>query len=610
MTYHKTDSLTRSALHAAYRRGDTCPEEVIDALLATSDEVERDASWIYRLSRVELAPYLAALARHSPDDLPLYGLPFAIKDNIDLAGVPTTAGCSAYAYTPERHAYVVERLIAAGAIPMGKTNLDQFATGLVGERAMAEYGTPGNAFDADYIPGGSSSGSAVVTAAGQVSFALGTDTAGSGRVPAAFNNLFGVKPSLGLLSSAGVVPACKSLDTISLFALTADDANTIFSVAADYDVDCAQARSHGFEAAGQRYGQIAPGFVFGVPPRSQWQTETAYTRAMERAVATLETAGGQAITIDCQPMLDAAALLYGGPWLAERYHAVGSLLEREPDVFHPVTRKIIQGGAKPSAVEAFDAMYRLAECKHLADQALATVDFVVAPTTVCHPTKAEVSAEPVTLNTRLGRWTNFMNLLDYSALAVPVTFSDTGMPAGVTLFGAAFEDLRLLSAARVLDDACGLPLGATGRPHEPLPGLTPARHGSLDIVVCGAHLSGLALNYQLVARGGVCIHAGRTASGYRLKAMTADQPPRPALVRDAEGAAIAIEVWRLPMAHVGSFLADIPAPLGLGKVELADGQWHTGFICEAGAALDRHDVVDITDFGGWAAWQAAGAPTN
>ncbi|WP_348761226.1 allophanate hydrolase [uncultured Salinisphaera sp.] len=604
-----THNLTRRALHAAYRNGTTTPDDVIEALVGAAERAPDDSAWIYRLSRDELAPYLAALAGYSPDDLPLYGLPFAIKDNIDLAGVPTTAGCPDYAYTPERHAFVVAALIAAGAIPLGKTNLDQFATGLVGERALAVYGTPDNAFDADYIPGGSSSGSAVVTAAGQVCFALGTDTAGSGRVPAAFNNLFGVKPSLGLLSTSGVVPACKSLDTISLFALTADDANAVFKVAAGYDESCAQARAHDFRAAGQRYGQMAPGFSFGVPPRVQWQTDTAYTAAMDQAISVLAAAGGQPVEVDCQPMLEAAKLLYGGPWLAERYHAMGALLSERPAAFHPVTRDIIQGGARPSAVDTFDAMYRLAECKRQADRALAAVDFMLAPTTVCHPTKAEVAAEPVAVNTRLGTWTNFMNLLDYSALAVPVVLAASGRPAGVTLFASAFEDLWLQSAARLIEAACDLPLGATGQPREPAAALAPARNATLDIVVCGAHLDGLALNHQLVERDGVCVEAGHTAAAYRLLAMTADEPPRPALIRsDADGAAIAVERWRLPAAYVGSFLAAIPAPLGLGQVELDDGQCYTGFICSAGTPLDRPDVVDITDFGGWAAWQAAGAP--
>ncbi|MGB7755193.1 MAG: allophanate hydrolase [Salinisphaera sp.] len=597
--------LTRSGLHAAYRSGELTPQALIDRLLAAAETRGADPTWIRRLSKDEIAPYIEALAGHSPDDKPLYGLPFAIKDNIDLAGIPTTVGCPEFAYTPEASAFVVEQLVAAGAIPLGKTNLDQFATGLVGERALDCYGTPGNAFDADYVPGGSSSGSAVATAAGQVCFALGTDTAGSGRVPAAFNNLFGVKPTVGLLSNRGVVPACKTLDTLSLFTLTADDAHAVLAVAARYDDCCAGARRHDFGVAGQRYGQPPAVFVFGVPPRAQWQTDAAYTQAMEAAIARLEALDGQAVTIDCQPMLDAAALLYGGPWVAERYHAVRTLIETRPEALHPITHDIIAGGATPSAVETFDAMYRLAECKRRADQAIADVDLMLAPTTVCHPTKAEVAAEPIALNSRLGTWTNFMNLLDYSALAVPVAIGGEGLPAGVTLFGPAFDDLALLSYGRALEAATDLPLGATGRTRPPLEALPAAGNGTLDILVCGAHLDGLALNFQLVGRQGELVETGHTVAAYRLHALTAAQPPRPALVRDeADGAPIAIEIWRLPVAHVGGFLAGIPAPLGLGKVELADGRWVTGFICAAGALETIEERIDITTFGGWRAWLA------
>lgn len=600
-----TIDLTRSSLHAAYRSGDLTPQALIDRLLADAEARGADPTWIRRLSKDEIAPYIKALAGHSPGDKPLYGLPFALKDNIDLAGIPTTAGCPEFSYTPDTSAFVVEQLIEAGAIPLGKTNLDQFATGLVGERALDCYGAPANAFDADYVPGGSSSGSAVATAAGQVCFALGTDTAGSGRVPAAFNNLFGVKPTVGLLSNRGVVPACKTIDTISLFALTADDANEVLAVAARYDDRCAGARRHDFSIAGQRYGQPPAAFVFGVPPRAQWQTDATYTEAMETAIAEFEALGGQARTVDCQPLLEAAALLYGGPWVAERYHAVRELIETRPEALHPITHDIIAGGTGPSAVDTFDAMYRLAECKRRADQAIAGVDLMVAPTTVCHPTKAEVAAEPIAINSRLGTWTNFMNLLDYSALAVPVMIGSQGLPAGVTLFGPAFDDLALLGYGRALEAATDLPLGATGQPRTQLDALPPAANGTLDILVCGAHLDGLALNFQLVERQGKRVETGQTAAAYRFHALTADHPPRPALVRDeAEGAVIAIEIWRLPMAHVGSFLAGIPAPLGLGKVELSDGRWVSGFICAAGALETIEDRVDITAFGGWRAWLA------
>ncbi|RDB43855.1 allophanate hydrolase [Halomonas sp. DQ26W] len=600
-----TPRLDIDSLHTAYRSGELTPSALIDRLLAEATEHGGDPAWITRLGREQLTPYLERLEGHSPDSLPLYGVPFALKDNIDLAGVPTTAGCPSFAYTPSKSAFVVQRLIDAGAIPLGKTNLDQFATGLVGERALEVYGAPGNAFDADYIPGGSSSGSAVVTATGQVSFALGTDTAGSGRVPACFNNLFGLKPSLGLLSTRGVVPACATLDTISLFALGADDAHAVFQVACAYDAECAWSRRHDFAIHGQRYGQAPSRFRFGVPPQSQWHTDAAYSAGMRAAIAQLEALGGEKVELDCSPLLAAARLLYEGPWVAERYHAIRELLKRDPDAVHPVTRRITEGGATPLAVDAFEARYQLAEYKRQADALLARVDVMLCPTTVTHPTKAEVAADPIGVNSRLGTWTNFMNLLDYSALAVPAGFTDAGLPVGVTLFGSAFEDLRLLALGRALEEQWMLPLGATGRERATLEMLPPMADGTLDLVVCGAHLVGLPLNHQLLERDGRLIETTRSARRYRLYTLSGGPPARPALVRDeVRGEAIEVEVWRLPITSLGSFLAGIPTPLGLGQVELASGEWKTGFICAAGFVHEPDEARDVTEYGGWRAWLA------
>lgn len=595
--------LTIATLHAAYRDGELTPRQLLERLDKEAERQGHDPAWITRLSREQLAPYLARLEGESPQSLPLYGIPFAIKDNIDLAGVPTTAGCPAFAYLPEQSAFVVQQLIEAGAIPLGKTNLDQFATGLVGERSLEEYGAPGNAFDDKRIPGGSSSGSAVVTASGQVSFALGTDTAGSGRVPACFHNLFGVKPSLGLLSTRGVVPACATLDTISLFALGADDANAVFQIASQFDPECAWSRRHDFTVAGQRYGEAPAHFRFGVPLECQWQTDPAYTRGMRQAISEYEALGGVKVELDCAPLLAAARLLYEGPWVAERFHAIRELLEREPETVHPVTRQITEGGATPLAVDAFAARYRLAEYKRQADSLLVGVDVMLAPTTVEHPTKADVAAEPIAINSRLGTWTNFMNLLDYSALAVPTGFTETGLPFGVTLFGPAFADLSLLSLGRALERRLALPLGATAIARSPLPALPEACDGTLELVVCGAHLDGLPLNHQLTSRGAVKVGLAHSSPYYRLYALAGRPPARPAMVRDdTEGAPIEVEIWRLPVASVGSFLAAIPAPLGLGRVELEDGSWRTGFICAAGALEADGPAEDVTRFGGWRGW--------
>ena len=604
-----TNDMTIATLRRAYRSGELTPRELIGRLLDEAAVRGHDPAWITRLDAAALEPYLARLDNVSAQHLPLYGIPFAIKDNIDLAGIATTAACPAFAYIPPTSAFVVQRLIEAGAIPLGKTNLDQFATGLVGERAPEVYGTPANAFAADYIPGGSSSGSAVVTAQGQVSFALGTDTAGSGRVPASFNNLFGVKPTLGLLSTRGVVPACATLDTISLFTLSADDAHDLLMVTAAYDDACAWSRRHNFAVAGQRYGTPPSSFRFGVPPESQWHTDAAYTTAMRHAIAELQAIGGVKVELDCTPLLAAARLLYEGPWVAERYHAVRDLIETRPEALHPVTRQIIAGGNKPSAVDFFDARYRLAEYKRKADALLAKVDVMLTPTTVEHPTKAAVAADPIGINTRLGTWTNFINLLDYSALAVPIIIGDHGLPAGVTLFGLAFADLTLLSLGRALETRLGLPLGATDIPRPPMAPLPEARDGTLEIVVCGAHLDGLPLNHQLQERDGVFVARTRTAPRYRFYVLAGGPPMRPALVRDnSHGASIEVEIWRLPVGNVGSFLADIPAPLGLGQVELESGAWKCGFICAAGALEMHGPAKDITHFGGWRGWIAASQP--
>ena len=594
-------NLTIAALHKAYRAGELTPATLIDQLLSHAQSVSTDATWITRLSRQQLEPYLQRLQNESIQTLPLFGIPFAIKDNIDLAGIPTTAGCPAYAYIPKESAFVVQQLIQAGAIPMGKTNLDQSATGLVGERSSEQYGTPGNSFDPAYIPGGSSSGSAVATASSQVSFALGTDTAGSGRVPASFNNVFGLKPTLGLLSKRGVVPACATLDTISLFTLTTDDALVVFNLTARFDPECAWSRPYDFAVAGKRYGQAQAPFRFGVPIESQWQTDARHTEAMRIAIRGLEVLGGERIEIDCSAMLAAARLLYEGPWLAGRYHAVRQLIDKTPEALHPITRQIITGGRTPLAVDAFEAHYRLAECKRQADMQLAQIDVMLTPTVVTHPTKTEVANDPVGLNSRLGRWTNFMNLLDYSALTVPVSLVDD-MPQGVTLFSAAFNDLLLLSVGRSLESSLALPLGATSIPRRHPEVLPAAANGTLEFVVWGAHLEGLPLNHQLTDRGGYLVARTQSAASYRLLAQ-AGEPARPAMVRDdANGCAIDVEVWRLPIERVGSLLSSITAPLGLGKIELADGRWLSGCIA-ARSDLERFcNFRDISQHGGWRQW--------
>lgn len=585
-------SLAVTSLLEGYRQERFTPGEILELVWSRIEAQADRHIWISRLSRQQLQPYLQALVGKSQDELPLYGIPFAIKDNIDLAGLPTTAACPDYAYEPQEHAFVVQRLIDAGAIPIGKTNLDQFATGLVGTRSP--YGACENSFNPNYIAGGSSSGSAVSVALGQVSFALGTDTAGSGRVPAAFNNLIGVKPTRGLLSTRGVVPACRSLDCVSVFALDCADAQQVLERCTGFDVQDAFARSAplalpGFSPQRFRFGVPRPGQLefFG-----NEQAEVLFERALQR----LQALGGEPVSIDFEPFLSAARLLYEGPWLAERYAAIGAFIEAWPDAVHPVTRTIITRGKQGSAVDAFLAQYRLMECRRASENTWEQVDLIVTPTAGTIYRIDEVEADPVGLNSNLGYYTNFMNLLDLCAVAVPAGFQQDGLPFGLTLVGRAFADAALLALAERLQRAAGLPVGATGHPLPAAGGGFGSAAGVVPIAVCGAHLSGLPLNPQLTERGAWLMQQTRTSAGYRLYALAGGPPQRPGLVRDAGGAAIDVEVWAMPREQVGGFLQLIPAPLGLGKVELEDGRWVSGFICEPCAIAGAEEV---TRWGGW-----------
>ncbi len=585
-----TSNLTISALLAAYRSGQLQVAQVIDALQERADRAEERHVWITRLSREQVGAYVAALAGRSADSLPLYGIPFVIKDNIDLAEIPTTAGCPAYAYTPTRSATVVAKLIAAGAIPLGKANLDQFATGLVGVRSP--YGACRNSFDGRYISGGSSSGSAVAVATGLASFALGTDTAGSGRVPAAFNNLIGLKPSIGRLSATGVVPACRSLDCVSIFALTAEDAATVLGAAEGFDAQDAYSRRLG--------NAPIPALRFGVPRAEQLQFfgDEDYAALFAAAVKRLEALGGTRVELDFAPFLDAARLLYEGPWVAERYAAVGAFLEEHPDALHPATRQIIAGGKSPPAYTAFESQYRLQELRRASETAWTEVDLILTPTAGTIYPIAGVEADPLRLNATLGYYTNFMNLFDLAGVAVPSGFRTDGLPFGVTLVGPVGTERALLSIAGRLHRGSVQTVGATGTALPAAPAadatLAPAY---LPLAVCGAHMTGLPLNVQLLERGAYLLQKTTTAPAYRFYALPGGPPHRPGLIRVASGGAkIDVEVWAVPAEHLGSFVAGIPAPLGIGKLELADGSRVPGFICEGLAA---EGATDITHFGGW-----------
>lgn len=602
--YTSQKTMTIGAIAERYRAGSITPRKLILDLLhqaALAQEQEDNPVWLHLLSADEIEPYLARLESADADALPLFGIPFAIKDNIDLAGVPTTAACAEFAYTPEASAFVVEQLIAAGAVPLGKTNLDQFATGLVGVRSP--FGACKNALNPAYISGGSSSGSAVAVAKQWAAFSLGTDTAGSGRVPAALNNLIGLKPSRGLLSNRGLVPACRSLDCISIFAHSLKDAEQVFDVAAKLDVQDPFSRPNPFSNS-KRYGISPPAeCVIGVPMPSQLaffgdeESEALFTQAKVRA----EASGARIKEVDFQPFLDAAKLLYQGPWVAERYITTQELLEQNPEALLPVTRSIIAAGNAPSAVDAFRAQYSLQACQQKAREVLAQVDCIMTPTIGTDYTIAEVQADPVQLNSNLGYYTNFMNLLDCSALALGTGFKSSGVGFGVTLFHQAFADKRLLAYGnkllQALDQTAPISARKNASPSRPV------ASQYVDVTVCGAHLDGLALNWQLRERGAYLLASTTTAPCYRFYALAGGVVARPGLTRDEHtGSAIEVEVWRVPVQQFGSFVAEIPPPLAMGKVELANGSWCTGFICEA-YALEH--ATEITHLGGWRQYLAS-----
>jgi allophanate hydrolase len=524
-------------------------------------------------------------------DLSLYGIPYVAKDNIDVAGLPTTAACPDFCYEPKDSATVVKLLDEAGAICFGKTNLDQFATGLVGVRTP--YPVPKNPFDEEFLPGGSSCGSAVAVAKGLVVFSLGTDTAGSGRVPAAFNELIGLKPSLGRISTGGVVDACKTLDCVSVFAQSCADADAVLKIAGKYDPEEAWSRK-----APEKGKRFPAEFRFGVPREQDlmffgWDDARSL---FEAAVGKFRELGGEAVEISLEPFLAAAKLLYEGPWVTERYVGIRDFLEAKPDSVFPVTRAIIEGGKHPLASDFFAARYKLAECRRLADIEMAKVDFIIAPTTPRNFTLKEVEAEPVKLNSILGTYTNFMNLLDFSALALPAGRYQGTLPWGVTIFSDAWMDRELLAIGSRYEKAIS----------RSVPAVSTEAFDEVLVVVCGAHLQGMPLNWQLTDRGGRFICSGKTPPCYRMYLVPAGGglPERPALVRVEEGGVqIETETWALSTAAFGDFVSKIPAPLGIGKVLLEDGKCLPGFISEPIAAVG---AKDISSYGGWRAWSDRG----
>lgn len=592
---------TVAAIVAAHRAATLTPKQTIARSFQRIRAHGDPAIFISLRDEQDALAEAEALAARDAAQLPLYGVPVAVKDNIDVAGLPTTAGCPAFTYTPTQDSTAVARLRAAGAIIIGKTNLDQFATGLVGVRSP--YGIPKNPVHGDLVPGGSSSGSAVAVSAGLVPLSLGTDTAGSGRVPAMLNNIVGLKPSLGMISTTGLVPACRTLDCISVFALTVDDAAAALGVMAAPDETDPFSRD-------RPLGALMPfpkGVRLGVPRPGQliFFGDSAAEAAYAAAVVRFAGLGAELVEFDLEPFYETARLLYEGPWVAERYLVIRDLLATNPDAVHPVTRDITLGGARPTAADTFAALYRLQALRKVAERTFTAIDAMLLPTAPTAYTTADVLADPITLNSRLGTYTNFVNLLDLCGLAVPAAMRDDGIPFGVTLLAPAGHDAGLASLGRAFHADTGLAVGAKGLAEgiaQPqLAGLPTAPVADeIAVAVVGAHLSGMALNHELTSLGARLIEATQTAPDYRLFALDT-APPKPGLQRIAagQGAAIALEVWAMSPANFGRFVAMIPPPLAIGTVRLADGRDVKGFVAEPAALDGAHD---ITGFGGWRAF--------
>jgi allophanate hydrolase len=584
-----------ASLRDAYRSRGLSPADVANEALHRIEAYADPAVWITCVPERDVLAQARALGTGGQNETqPLWGIPFAVKDNIDVAGLPTTAGCPAFAYRPERSARSIERLIAAGAIFLGKTNLDQFATGLVGTRSP--YGAPRCVFDSRYVSGGSSSGSAIAVAAGLVSFSLGTDTAGSGRVPAAYNNIVGLKPTCGLISTSGVVPACRSLDCVSIFANTVGDAAEILRVAEGFDADDIYSRHSVPRAVPQAK------FRFGILARGdrEFFGDRDNAALYENAIARLASLGGNAVEIDYAPFRAAGDLLYQGPWTAERLAAIKDFMARHEDAMDPTVRSIIAGARALTAADAFEGQYRLAAARRAADAEWTRVDILLLPTVPIQDRVDEVNADPIARNARLGRYTNFVNLLDCCAIAVPAAFRSDGLAFGITLIAPGYSDASLAAIADAFHRTGHSGMGAARGAALPESSRVVPRNdlSRIPVFVVGAHLSGMVLNHQLTDLGGVFSGVARTTPYYRLYVLPRTWPAKPGLVRtpDESGPGIAGEIWTLTPEAFGRFVAGISAPLGIGKVALDDGASVSGFLCEAHAI---EDAFEITDFGGW-----------
>ena len=589
-----------TALESAYRAGTLTPTAVVERIYDEIDAQGAAPVWITVVPREQSLLRARELeASSSPATLALFGIPFAVKDNFDVEGLPTTAACPAFAHDATETATAVRRLLDAGAILIGKTNMDQFATGLVGTRSP--YGICSSVFDPALISGGSSSGSAVAVARGLVSFSLGTDTAGSGRVPAAFNQLVGLKPSRGWISTHGLLPACRTLDCVSVFGETCADVARVFKVMRGFDPADAYSR---VPAPGQGAApwSAAGAFRFGVPTAAslEFYGDDDARDKFDAAIDALAALGGEPVRFDYEPFRKAASLLYSGPWVAERLAALKDFVQQHAADMDPTVGSIISGAVRYSAVDAFDAAYALEALRRKTEGVWAQVDFLLLPTTPTHYTIAQVKEAPVALNSNLGYYTNFVNLLDLAAIATPAGLKANGLPFSVSLIGKAFTDDGLLQVADRLHRSLATALGGSSRKLAETPAIEPtiAPHGCILMAVVGAHLTGQPLNWQMTQRKARLVRATRTHGDYRLYAVPNTTPPKPGLVYEPGfgGQGIEIEVWAMPEETVGSFLNAIPPPLSLGTLRLADGSTVKGFLCEPSGIAGAEE---ITHLGAW-----------
>lgn len=574
--------LTAGWLRGQYLSGALDPEEVILEIISRADHDKGMNIWIEPPALVHIRPYLEAIRNLDPQSYPLWGIPFAVKDNIDVKRLPTTAACPEFAYEPDEDAAVVARLIAAGAVPVGKSNLDQFATGLVGVRSP--YGEAHNALRPEYISGGSSAGSAVAVARGQAVFSLGTDTAGSGRVPAALNGLVGYKPSLGAWPVRGVVPACASLDCVTVFAHNLEDALAVDCAVRGIDEADPWSRSVKLQPAGLPGKLLLP----EAPIDFYGPHADEYRQAWTQAEAAVQALGVPVERVDCTLFFEAASILYDGPWVAERWAGLGQFVENHREAVLPVTERILSSGTaeRHTAASLFQAMHRLQRYKREAELLLRDA-VLVLPTCGGTWTREQVALNPVGANSDMGRYTNHCNLLDLSAVAVPAGEAAENLPFGITLFALADSEHLLSGAAAQF---------LTESPPPADDAVYPAAAGMITLAVCGLHMRGFPLEKQMLEHGARFWQKVQTAPCYELVKLPTE-PPKPGLLRQAEGGgAVELELWRMPAESLGSFASLIPAPLGLGRVVLEDGREVTGFICEGYAAAGAEN---ITAYGGW-----------